>query len=368
MCKDRRSLIGLGEGDFRIAGSNIYLNKKGAKRVLGAMVGYSILVGTLTSAGAALFGDGEDNPLNILGLDPIGFLPFGEQAEGVANVTGQIIRGEEVTAEIPVPSVPLLSAIFGGSFGEGILSSGGSAIEALRAHQRGEIDDQELNAALSKFSSILVRNFLPGGTQLNRTLQGATALSEGMLRSANGDVRFLVDQESGLEIVRSLVGGPYATREGQRWLNDRISTIPKNATVDLPDGSKVKVSDYVRNLSREDQAQFVGYYSTKKRVSDMLSKRNESKSEITTSIRQRLTDGLITPFEAQREAEQWNTNVLNLYAPYLSGNRNIPARLTDDLLSNVLIDTSSLRPIRERRMSQDDLDMLESYYDEELGY
>ncbi len=364
----RRSLIGLGEGDFRIAGSNIYLNRKGAKRVLGALIGYGILVGTLTSAGAALFGDGEDNPLNILGLDAIDFLPFGEQVEGMVNVTGQVIRGEEVTAEIPVPSVPLLSAIFGGSFGEGILSSGGGAIEALRAHQRGEIDDQELNAALSKFGSILMRNFLPGGTQLNRTLQGATALSEGMFRNGSGDIRFLVNQESGLEIIRSLVGGPYATREGQKWLNDKISTIPKNATVDMPDGSKVKVSDYVRKLSREDQAQFVGYYSTKKRASDMLSERGESKRATTDSIRQRLTDGLITPLEAQREAEKWNIKVLNLYSPYLSGNRNIPARLTDDLLSNVLIDTSSLRPIRERVMSEEEMDMLESYYYEELGY
>lgn len=330
-------------------------SKKGAKRLLRSLTAHAIMIAGLTSAGAAVFGEEYEKFVNVLGLDWDDAIPFGDQAKSVY----EIMTGK-ADASISF-STPLLSALLGSDKGMG-------AIDFAKAgynYAAGNIDDEEFGATMSKLPKFLVRNFAPGGTQAVRTYEGNETRVAGESKNSQGSTRFLMNNKNGWNVMKGLIGGQYATDEGQQWLRNGMNTIDKKHKIELPDGSKVPVSEYARNhLSTAEQAQWIEYYQTKQNAEKQLKKVGQSRTDVTNDIRKKLQSGAITRQQAMRDAEKWNNMVLNLYSPYLSGNQGIPPRLSDDLLNKTLIDVNKMRDTAPS-MSATRQQMLQSYYDQE---
>lgn len=333
-----------------------HFSKQGATRFVKTVVAYGVLMSTMTSLAQGIFGDNFESVMNPLGFDPEDWLPFGEQIVGGYKwATG----GGKID-DIPSISIPLASAIFGSERGVGAKDFA----DALVKYQSGDIDKEEFDAMMSKAPGWFVRNFVPGGTQGVRTTEGANVIAGGQSQNAKGQTRFMMENKDAWNIMRGLLGGQYATDEGREWLRNGMNTISTKHTIEMPNGSKVKVVDYLNNdnVSSEEKAQWIGYYQTKQMAEKELAKNKISRDDVTKSIRERLQAGIIAKQQAAEEAKKYNNNVLNLYSPYLSGNQNVPYRLTQDLLYNVLIDTSKMRDTPSV-MSKERATRLQSLYD-----
>ncbi len=333
-----------------------HFSKQGATRFVKTVVAYGVLMSTMTSLAQGIFGDDFESVMNPLGFDPEDWLPFGEQVVGGYRwATG----GGKID-DIPSISIPLASAIFGSERGVGAKDFA----DALVKYQSGDIDKEEFDAMMSKAPGWFVRNFVPGGTQGVRTTEGANVIAGGQSQNAKGQTRFMMENKDAWNIMRGLLGGQYATDEGREWLRNGMNTISTKHTIEMPNGSKVKVVDYLNNdnVSSEEKAQWIGYYQTKQMAEKELAKNKISRDDVTKSIRERLQAGIIAKQQAAEEARKYNNNVLNLYSPYLSGNQNVPYRLTQDLLYNVLIDTSKMRDTPSV-MSKERATRLQSLYD-----
>ncbi len=310
-----------------------HLTKKGAETVVKTAIGYYLITMLYTEA---MMGDDEDSK-NPFGFDWYSLLPFGEQIAGVWEfaTTGQI---EDTSAMQITP--PVISGLFGrgNANRRGVIGHLGSAIVGGEDVDRGV----ELESAIKE----AIRGFVPAGTQGFRTFEGAKAVEQGESMNSSGSTRFLIDNQSGWNVVKGLIGGQYATTEGQAWLEKGMNTIPRSYTIEDPrTGEVVPISEFARSdgVSPETQAQLIGYYSQKVLADGELSKHGLSKSTTVDKLKLQLKAGVITQSEALRQVDEWNNRTAQLYAEYFDGNNNVPAYITNDFLKKVLIDTSTLR-------------------------
>lgn len=333
------------------------LTKQGATRLTKALVGYGFMLTMMTSMGEKVFGEDFERFMNPLGFDPEDLLPFGEQVVSAGRVvnTGDIGEFESV-------STPLLSFLFGSQRNDGLTDYASIAAQ----YAAGKIDQAEYDRAMAKLPGFLTRNILPGGTQLVRSLEGADTLAKGESVNGNGSTRFLVNNKDGWNVVKGLLGGQYATDEGQQWLRNGMQTISKDWKVTLPNGDKVPVSEYARTLDPEDQAQYIVYYQTKQRADEQLKKIGLGRSEVQEEIRNGLKNGTMSPQEAFLRSENYNNNAFQMYAPYWNGNTRIPERLKADLQDTVLLDSKAYLTFKQRSISTKRQAALNSFYEDDL--
>lgn len=311
--------------------------KKGATNLIKTVAGYSAVYALYTQVQV-----GEDeNSKNPFGFGPEDMLPFGEQISALV----ELVTTGTIADSVQTPIPPVISALVGrGGQDKGI------AGHLYRALMGGDDIDRGEEFASSLKSA--VRNFVPGGTQGVRTYEGATALDRGESMNKAGSTRFLVDNSSGWNIMKGLVAGQYATTEGQEWLRNGMNTISKKETVVLPDGSKMPVSEYVRDFVKDpnQKAQWIGFYAAKTNANKQLEKANIKTSSVVKSIRDRLTNGDISRAQASREAAAHNQTLVELYRPFMAGNKNIPKYVITDFMENILID-EKMEPYQERKTS-----------------
>lgn len=330
------------------------LTKQGAKNLVKTIAGYSAMYALYTQI--AMPGDEEGDSKNPFGFDVQDILPFGEQITAMLEfaTTG------EIKDEVQVPIPPVISALVGrGGSDKGVV---GHVYAALTGGE--DVDsDRELAGAMKS----AIRNFLPGGTQGVRTFEGAKAISQGESKNLTGSTRFLVDNDSGWNIMKGLVGGQYATTEGQEWLRNGMNTIKKNQTVELSDGSKMPVSEYVRTAIQdpEEKAAWIGYYATKQNAEKQLKDNNMSRDDKLKEVRLRLTSGQISQGQASAELERYNETVRELYRPYYETIQKFPPRLANDFLEDVLINPNGSKPIKHREMDEEKVETLRSWEEHE---
>lgn len=346
----RYNIQTLGGGAKALVGKG---SKKDLQKAAKLVAAYGVMFGTMTSMTQDIFGEEASSWMNPLGFGPEDMLPFGEQAMSA----WEIAKGEREWGDFDVPSTPLLSFMFGSSYGDGVTDYISTAIK----YQRGEIDDKEYNAAMHQLPSFLFRNIVPAGTQINRSIEGWDVINRGESVNRYGNTRFLVQNKSGLNIMKGLIGGQYATDEGQEWLRKGMNTIDKSHQVTLANGEKMPVSQYARSLAPEDQAQYIGYYQTKTVATRELEKNGMSRSSVTDNLKDKIKAGTISIAQAQLEAQKWNDKTRMLYAPYINGNENIPPRLVDDFQNSVMIDITLFERLRGRSMSS--IEQQNSYYE-----
>lgn len=296
---------------------------KGAKNLLKTVAGYSAIFYMYTQFQV---GDDEDSK-NPFGLEFEDLIPFGEQVSALV----ELATTGKVEGEVQTPLPPVFTAIFGrGGQDKGV---GGHLFKALTGG-----DDVDRGDELSSSLQSAIRQFMPMGTQLNRTYQGGKAVVEGESQNKSGSTRFLVDNSSGWNIMKGLVAGQYATTEGQEWLRNGMNTIPKNKTIEFQ-GKRMPVSEFVRDHIQDPamKAQFIGYYSAQQNANKELQKVGKSTTEVVKDIRLRLTAGRISQAEANAEIEEHNQIIRELYRPYFEGNKNVPKYVTMDFLDSVMV-------------------------------
>lgn len=345
------------EGVFRKSGwideKTGNLNPKGAKALVKTIAGYGALYALYTQM---QIGDDEDSK-NPFGFNLKDMLPFGEQLGALYEfaTTGEL--KESVQAPIP----PLISAAFGrGGQDKGII---GHTFRALTGGEDIDAGDELAGAMKSA-----IRNFVPGGTQGVRSYEGSVAVKDGESQNKSGSTRFLVDNDSGWNVIKGLLGGQYATTEGQEWLRKGMNTINKKHTVDMPDGSKLPVSEYVRGYIKdpEEKAAWIGYYATKQNAEKQLKENGGSREDKLKEIRLGLTAGTISEAQARREADKYNAVVRELYRPYYETIKTFPPRLADDYLEGVMINPqSATKPMKSPQQTQDEQDKIRSWYEAE---
>ena len=61
---------------------------------------------------------------------------------------------------------------------------------------------------------------IPGFSQAQRTVEGLNAYGQGASISPSGEERYTIDQNF-LNLLKSMIGGQYATEEGRAYLEER---------------------------------------------------------------------------------------------------------------------------------------------------
>lgn len=326
--------------------------KKGATNLVKTLAGYAAIYALYTQIAA---GD-DENSKNPFGFGMEDMLPFGE-------ILGWLVDGVNPTKEsgdIQMPIPPLISATFGrGGQDKGII---GHLYQGLTGGEEVDTDDQ-FNRALRS----AIRNFVPGGTQMMRSYDGAEAVAAGESKSTSGSTRFLIDNSNGWNVMKGLISGQYATTEGQQWLENGMNTISKTNTIELPNGDKVPASEYIRNEIKdpEKKAAWIGYYATKQNAEKELKKQGLNRTELLRDVRLRLTAGEINQAQADIEIERYNGMVRELYRPYRETIKEWEPRLSTDFLENMLILPNKATPIRMQSMTEEKVNTLNSWYEEE---
>ena len=310
-----------------------HLTKKGAKNLLKTIAGYYAIYSLYTQFQV---GDDEDSK-NPFGLDFEDLIPFGEQVSALVELmtTGKVEN--EVQAVLP----PIWTGLFGrGGQDKGV------AGHLFNAMIGGE--DVDRGDELASMMQSAIRQFMPMGTQLNRSYQGGKAVIDGESQNKSGSTRFLIDNSSGWNIMKGLVAGQYATTEGQEWLRNGMNTIPKDQTIEF-DGRNMPVSEFVRNHIQDPaiKAQYIGYYATKQNAQKEMSKSGISTASVVKDIRTRLAAGYISQAQAVHEIQQHNQLLIDLYRPYMQGNKNMPKYVTLDFMEDVLVD-ENVTPLQVR--------------------
>lgn len=317
--------------DGKVVGGK--LTAKGAKNLLKTVAGYSAIFYLYTQMQV---GD-DENSKNPFGLHFEDLIPFGEQVSAIVEfaTTGKVEN--EVQAVLP----PIWTGLFGrGGQDKGV------AGHLFNAMIGGE--DVDRGDELASMMQSAIRQFMPMGTQLNRSYQGGKAVIDGESQNKSGSTRFLVDNSSGWNIMKGLVAGQYATTEGQEWLRNGMNTIPKDQTIEF-DGRNMPVSEFVRNHVQDPdiKAQYIGYYATKQNAQKELSKSGVSTASVVKDIRTRLAAGYISQAQAVYEIQQHNQLLIDLYRPYMQGNKNMPKYVTLDFMEDVLVD-ENVTPLQVR--------------------
>lgn len=250
-----------------------------------------------------------------------------------------------------VPRSPMYQTIFGdGKANKGIagaIKSGTSAIFSGDWEQAGKDAD-----ALARG---VARTFVPAGNQMVKTAEGAASAASGMSTTGSGltdtidkgvsalsgntpggNIRFMQGTDAWSKF-KATVLGQYSTQEGRDWVQDGMKNVPAGLKI-----NGIPASQYIKQLPRQNQEQYVSYYSTKSGASDAIkSAVGASRSDYKNRIVSGLRDGTISENEAIRLSAEYNQQVVEAMSSFLQGNRNIPSRLYEDLSQNMMMNYQS---------------------------
>lgn len=310
------------------------LNKEGANRLVKMAAGHALFYAAAKEGASFLFGEGAEGFDDIFGWGVFDLQPFGEQVEGIMGV----ISGESEVGDIDMPRSPLFSSIMGNPAWNqpGLLQFGQAQLDLAS----GAIDQDEYDDIMSDMPKHLLRNFTLAGTQLNRMSEGANLLESGTQEGGSGMPNFYMQNRSGINAIKALLLGPYATDEGKKWLEDGMNTIPSNSTIDIGDES-VKVIDYMETLDDETKAQYVDFYQTREKLNSGLRDMGRSTTNVRSNIRNRLEAGRINLAQANLEIDKHNQIIYGMYSPFY----NQWQGKMDPLLSTVLVDDILMKNI-----------------------
>ena len=131
-----------------------------------------------------------------------------------------------------------------------------------------------------------------------------------------------------------------------------MNNVPANLEI-----NGIPASTYIKQLPRQNQEQYVSYYSMKGPAQDAVTKAmGSSKTEYKDKIVNGLKDGSINENQAIRMAADYNSQVIKAMSQYLQGNRNMPSRIYEDLSSNMLLNYQSMSNSAKRTQSLSSLE------------
>lgn len=250
-----------------------------------------------------------------------------------------------------VPRSPMYQTIFGdGKANKGLVGSIASGTGALFSG-----DWEQAGKDADALARGVARTFVPAGNQIVKTAEGAASAVSGMSTTGSGitdtidkgvsalsgntpggNIRFMQGTDAWSKF-KATVLGQYSTQEGRDWVQDGMKNVPAGLKI-----NGIPASQYIKQLPRQNQEQYVSYYSTKSGASDAVkSAVGASRSDYKDRIVSGLRDGTISENEAIRLSVEYNQQVVKAMSSFLQGNRNIPSRLYEDLSQNMMMNYQS---------------------------
>lgn len=154
---------------------------------------------------------------------------YGLAFEGMSQVAG--IEPEDnipfygnIFGDSGLPKSPLVSTLFGMNENTpGLLDIAGGLI-----NPEGDSDfekEESRNATFEDFTNLLVRSFVPAGSQIKKSVEGYNSTQNDGVVMKDGRVRFIQNAKPDDMLRNPVLFGQYATDDGKEWVDKKFPTL-----------------------------------------------------------------------------------------------------------------------------------------------
>ncbi len=276
-----------------------------------------------------------------------------------------------------VPRSPMYQILFGDGKGQaGMVETIRTGASSLFTGKWDEAAD-----AADSFARGAARTLLPSGNQAVKTIEGAASATSGLSttgsgisdtidkgvsalggQAPNGNIRFAQGQDAWSKF-KATVLGQYSTQEGRDWVDAGMKNVPANMEI-----NGMPANEYIKQLPRAAQEQYVSYYSTKSQAADALKSQFGTRSAFKSDLVDQLQSGAINYVTFSQRMNEYNNAVAEQMSSYMQGNDRIPARLREDMLNKMFIPIESPDDYEPRRKSMNTLEEELEYTEDDFNW
>lgn len=255
----------------------------------------------------AFYGVAFQGMSQVAGIEPEDNIPF------YGNIFG----------DSGLPKSPIVSILFGRNEttpGLFELVGGITNPEGKNDFER----EENRKEMFDKFTDMVVKNFVPAGSQASKTVTGLESTSGDGVVSKDGRVRFIQNTDDASKLKAGLFG-QYSTEAGKEWIDKRFPTLSEKQS---------EIVNQQNSASAKQRA--YDFYSGLKGVG--------TKSTMTPNIKDTLKT---QPNKAQRLTEEHNAEVSKAVQAYTSKYGELSDYEKDYLMKNYYITIGNVKNLSE---------------------
>ena len=254
---------------------------------------------------------------------------YGLAFEGMSQVAG--IEPEDnipfygnIFGDSGIPKSPLVSTLFGMNENTpGLLDIAGGLI-----NPEGDSDfekEESRNATLEDFTNLLLRSFVPAGSQIKKSVEGYNSTQNDGVVLRDDRVRFIQNAKPDDMLRNPVLFGQYATDDGKEWVDKKFPTLSEKQSEILQ-----------QQKSQEAKQRAYDFYSGLKSVG--------TKSNVTPKVKDIMKT---QPAKAERLIRDHNAKVQEAIQAYTSQYGELSEYEQDYLMQNYLITNGTLENMNE---------------------
>lgn len=255
----------------------------------------------------AFYGLAFEGMSQVAGIEPEDNLPF------YGNIFG----------DSGIPKSPLVSTLFGANENSpGLLEIAGGLV-----NPEGETDfekEENRNAMFEDFTTLLVRSFIPAGSQAKKSIEGYNSTQGDGVVSKDDRVRFIQNTDEASKLKASLFG-QYSTDAGREWINKEFPTLSEKQSEILE-----------QQKTAEAKKRAYDFYSGLKGVG--------TKSTLTPQVKDVMTT---QPNKAERLIRDHNAAVSKAVEAYVQQYGGLSEYEQDYLMKNYFITNGNIENLSE---------------------
>ena len=251
----------------------------------------------------AFYGLAFEGMSQVAGIEPEDNLPF------YGNIFG----------DSGIPKSPLVSTLFGMNENTpGLLDIAGGLI-----NPEGDSDfekEESRNATFEDFTNLLVRSFVPAGSQIKKSVEGYNSTQNDGVVLRDDRVRFIQNAKPDDMLRNPVLFGQYATDDGKEWVDKKFPTLSEKQSEILQ-----------QQKSQEAKQRAYDFYSGLKPVG--------TKSNVTPKVKDIMKT---QPAKAERLIRSHNEAVQKAVEAYTSQYGELSEYEQEYLMENYLITNGTL--------------------------
>ena len=251
----------------------------------------------------AFYGLAFEGMSQVAGIEPEDNLPF------YGNIFG----------DSGIPKSPLVSTLFGMNENTpGLLDIAGGLI-----NPEGDSDfekEESRNATFEDFTNLLVRSFVPAGSQIKKSVEGYNSTQNDGVVLKDDRVRFIQNAKPDDMLRNPVLFGQYATDDGKEWVDKKFPTLSEKQSEILQ-----------QQKSQEAKQRAYDFYSGLKPVG--------TKSNVTPKVKDIMKT---QPAKAERLIRSHNEAVQKAVEAYTSQYGELSEYEQEYLMENYLITNGTL--------------------------
>lgn len=256
----------------------------------------------------AFYGLAFEGMSQVAGIEPEDNLPF------YGNIFG----------DSGIPKSPLVSTLFGMNENTpGLLDIAGGLI-----NPEGDSDfekEESRNATFEDFTNLLVRSFVPAGSQIKKSVEGYNSTQNDGVVLRDDRVRFIQNAKPDDMLRNPVLFGQYATDDGKEWVDKKFPTLSEKQSEILQ-----------QQKSQEAKQRAYDFYSGLKPVG--------TKSNVTPKVKDIMKT---QPAKAERLIRSHNEAVQKTVDAYASQYGELSEYEQEYLMKNYFITNGTLENLSE---------------------